>query len=74
MAERVCIRPGVLADEEEFLAAVRQSRKLHHPWVQPPGTSSGFRDYLGKRVAPRGAAFFVWVERPRGLVGVINHR
>jgi len=71
MAERVFIRPGVLADEEQFLAAVEQSRALHHPWVQAPATSSAFRHYLGQRVAPRGAAFFVW-QKPDRLVGAIN--
>jgi ribosomal-protein-alanine N-acetyltransferase len=69
---RVLIRPGSFADEDEFLAAVRRSRRLHHPWVQPPRTAEMFRDYLTKLPGPRGAALFVWVERPRGLVGVVN--
>ena len=72
MAERIFIRPGTLSDEETFLSAVDQSRSLHHPWVQPPNTPSAFREYLGKRGVPRGAAFFVWLEKPAGLVGVVN--
>jgi ribosomal-protein-alanine N-acetyltransferase len=72
MAERVVIRPGRFADEADFLAAAQRSRRLHHPWVQPPRTASGFRDYLEKRRQPRGAAFFLWLENPRGLVGVVN--
>jgi [ribosomal protein S5]-alanine N-acetyltransferase len=72
MSERVSIRPGNLADEEAFLAAVERSRSLHHPWVQPPNTPSAFREYLSKRDAPRAAAFFVWLEKPEGLVGVVN--
>jgi ribosomal-protein-alanine N-acetyltransferase len=70
--EDVLIRPGSLADEEVFLAAVARSRKLHHPWVQAPSTPEGFRDYLMKRQDPRGAAFFVWTNEPGGLVGVVN--
>jgi ribosomal-protein-alanine N-acetyltransferase len=68
----VVIQPGSFADEAEFLAAVRRSRHLHHPWVQPPRNTQMFRDYLTKRQEPRGAAFFVWVREPRGLVGVVN--
>jgi ribosomal-protein-alanine N-acetyltransferase len=69
---RVSIRPGGVEDEAEFLEAVQRSRKLHHPWVQPPQTREAFRDYLMKRQDLRGAAFFVWLEQPRGLVGVVN--
>jgi len=72
MSERVFIRPGDLADEEAFLAAVEQSRSLHHPWVQPPNTPGAFREYISKRDAPRGAAFFVWLGKPERLAGVVN--
>jgi ribosomal-protein-alanine N-acetyltransferase len=70
--ERVSIRPGSLDDEDRFLTAVRRSRKLHHPWVQPPATPDAFRDYIVKRQDPRGASFFVWTDQPEGLVGVVN--
>jgi ribosomal-protein-alanine N-acetyltransferase len=70
--KRVCIRPGSLADEPEFLEAVKRSRALHHPWVQVPGTPEAYRDYLSKHQDPRGVAFFIWLEEPRGLVGVAN--
>jgi ribosomal-protein-alanine N-acetyltransferase len=69
---RVSIRPGSLDDEKVFLAAVARSRKLHHPWVQPPATPEAFRDYLVKRQDPRGASFFIWTDDPDGLVGVVN--
>ena len=69
---RVFIRPGSLEDEDVFLAAVERSRKLHHPWVQAPGTPEAYRDYLMKRQDPRGAAFFIWTDESDGLVGVVN--
>jgi ribosomal-protein-alanine N-acetyltransferase len=72
MKDEVFIRLGSLDDEQVFLSAVARSRKLHHPWVQAPGTPEAFRDYLAKRQDPRGAAFFVWTHQPDGLVGVIN--
>lgn len=66
------IRPGTLADEAEFFAAVDRSRKLHHPWVQPPSTPDAYRDYLSKHREPHGATFFLWLEATGGLVGVVN--
>jgi [ribosomal protein S5]-alanine N-acetyltransferase len=60
------------ADEREFLDAVRRSRALHHPWVQPPATSEAFRDYLASHQNPRGIAFFVWLQEPLALAGVVN--
>lgn len=71
-AEQVLIRRGSLSDEPEFLAAVDRSRRLHHPWVQPPNTPAAYRDYLSKHQEPQGIAFFIWLEASRGLVGVVN--
>jgi ribosomal-protein-alanine N-acetyltransferase len=72
MRERIITRPPTSADEQAFLDAVRRSRKLHHPWVQPPRTPEAFRDHLARRDGVRHVTFFVWVEEPRGLVGVVN--
>jgi [ribosomal protein S5]-alanine N-acetyltransferase len=55
-----------------FLAAVRASRKLHHPWVQAPSTPARFRKALARwQGAKTHAAFFVLQGR-RDLVGVVN--
>jgi ribosomal-protein-alanine N-acetyltransferase len=72
MAGKVFIRSGALSDEEEFLAAVERSRMLHHRWVRPPSTPAAFRRFVAKRGDPRTAAFFIWYDKPRSLVGVIN--
>lgn len=88
MSERVIIRRPALSDEAAFLAAVGQSRTLHHPWVQPPRSAKAFRDYIDTRQDPRFPAFFVWTGQkpgpPRhsasassrgaeaGIVGVVN--
>ena len=69
---RISIRLGSSADEGEFLGAVDRSRKLHHPWVQAPATPQAFQDYLSKHTDPHGAAFFVWLDEPSALVGVVN--
>ena len=72
MSERVLLKPGSLADEQEFLSAVARSRKLHGSWVQAPVTPRAFRDHLGRQEGQRSAVFFVWLQEPRALVGVVN--
>ena len=72
MRERVIALPASLADEDEFLAAVRRSRKLHDPWVQPPSTPQAFHDHFTRKDSVRHFGFLVWVEKPRALVGVVN--
>ena len=66
------IRRPRASDRDVFLAAVRASRQLHHPWVQPPSSPSAFRKYLSRLRTSRHVAFFIW-EKPTGqLVGVVN--
>jgi ribosomal-protein-alanine N-acetyltransferase len=57
---------------DEFLAAVRRSRALHRPWIEPPATPAAFDAYLRRC---RGRAFrglFVVVAATRELAGVVN--
>ena len=46
VSERVRLRYLEAADEEEFLALVRDSRSLHRPWAYPPERSDQFQDML----------------------------
>jgi len=56
---------------DEFLAAVRRSRKLHDRWASPPRTAAGFADYLARTRRHNHAAF--WVRTDSGaLAGVIH--
>jgi ribosomal-protein-alanine N-acetyltransferase len=71
-AARVHIRPGSAGDEPEFLYAVARSRRLHHPWVAAPSTPETFREYFSKQDDSRFAAFFIWINGTRELVGVVN--
>ncbi len=43
---RVLLRPPAPEDRDEFLARVHASRRLHHPWVQPPVDEDGFAAFL----------------------------
>jgi ribosomal-protein-alanine N-acetyltransferase len=57
--------------QAEFLAAVKRSRTLHHPWVQAPQTPQAFQQYLRRVDSPMHAAY--WVCTVEGeLAGVIN--
>jgi ribosomal-protein-alanine N-acetyltransferase len=68
---RITIRSPRSTDEAVFLAAVRRSRALHHPWVKPPSSSAAFRKSLARWRRPAHRSFFVWRHRAE-LIGVIN--
>jgi [ribosomal protein S5]-alanine N-acetyltransferase len=56
---------------EEFLAAVKRSQKLHHPWVSAPATAREFAEYLERLQSPNRVGYFIRTET-RDLAGVIN--
>lgn len=57
--------------EDEFLAAVVRSRRLHGSWVTAPSSSAEYRLYLKERHGPRQVKYFVCSERGE-ICGVIN--
>jgi ribosomal-protein-alanine N-acetyltransferase len=61
-----------LADAEEFIEAVRASRPLHHPWIDPPGTPERFAAYLDRAAAPDQASYLIRHRSCGGLVGYVN--
>lgn len=64
------IRSVTPADAQAFTAAARASRKLHHPWVQPPCDAEAFARYLARF---DGAAHHGFVVVADGeLAGAIN--
>ncbi|MEQ1579053.1 MAG: GNAT family N-acetyltransferase [Steroidobacteraceae bacterium] len=58
--------------EQEFLEAVRHSRKLHKGLVAPPVTAGRYRAYLNGLRADTREGFFVVVKRTDTLAGVIT--
>ena len=68
----VHLRSPRLADEAEFLAAVRLSRRLHSGWVSPPSSPAAFRAYLARAKRDDFRAFFVCRNDTGALVGVLN--
>ncbi len=69
---RVFLRAPTRADEEEFLAAVRESRRLHRPWVHPPDTRSKYALYLQRARREDFRPFLVCRKGAGAIVGVIN--
>lgn len=71
-ASRIVIRPLVADDEAAFLAAVRRSRALHRPWVDPPDTSQRFREQLKRMDSPGQCGRVVCRRDDGALVGIFN--
>jgi ribosomal-protein-alanine N-acetyltransferase len=72
VTSRIHLRPPALADQREFLVAVRRSRALHHPWVTVPSTPAQFRAYVERMAQPVNHGFLVCEREGDGIAGVIN--
>jgi ribosomal-protein-alanine N-acetyltransferase len=60
------------ADAGEFIEAVRASRALHHPWIDPPDTPERFATLLVHAGREGQATFVVRHASCGGLVGYFN--
>lgn len=61
-----------LDDEQEFVAAMRASRALHHPWVSFPSNGEAFREYLARCAQDSFAGRIVRRRSDGAIVGVVN--
>ncbi|MEY2690725.1 MAG: hypothetical protein RL375_4925 [Pseudomonadota bacterium] len=69
---RLLLRRPVPADAGEFVALVRRSRDLHHPWVRPPASEEAFQAWIARQAEP-GSCGSLLVERRSGAIaGVFN--
>jgi ribosomal-protein-alanine N-acetyltransferase len=72
----VQLRRPARRDAEQFVDAVRASRRLHGNWVAAPSTATAFRDYLARFGRPvRGAHHVGYVAatvEDDAIVGVLN--
>jgi [ribosomal protein S5]-alanine N-acetyltransferase len=64
-------RPA-LSDEQAFVTAIRDSRDLHAPWIEPPDSHVRYAQYLNRISQPEHAGFLVIDQAGGGLVGFIN--
>ena len=69
---RTRIHPPVAQDEEAFLAAMRDSIGLHHPWVSAPKDHAGWERYMKRLARDNEAGFLVKRIHDGVICGVVN--
>lgn len=60
------------SDADEFIEAVRASRDLHHPWIDPPNTQERYASYLTQAARDDHAAYLVRHRSCGGLAGYVT--
>ena len=66
------LRPPVTGDSAEFLARVRDSRGLHHPWVSLPASPDTFAAYVARAATPEFQGLLICRTADGAIVGVAN--
>ncbi len=66
------IREPTLADEDEWIARMRASRRLHRPWITMPVTSEAYRAYVARNEDERREQRIVCRLEDGALVGFLN--
>jgi [ribosomal protein S5]-alanine N-acetyltransferase len=69
---RVEIRAPTPADRDEFLTAMRASRKLHRPWLTAPTTPEAFDRLLARVANERQDPLLVCRREDGAIVGYFN--
>lgn len=72
MPSRVLLRTPVRSDEDEFIALMRASRRLHRRWLYPPLTRESYRAYLERIADDRHEGFLACRRRDSAIVGWLN--
>lgn len=72
VGKRVYLRRPRLDDSTEFLALMKASRKLHHPWVQPPSDRKAFAHYVERLCSDRVVGALICLREDDAIVGVAN--
>ena len=67
----VVVEAPSLSRQQEFLDAVRRSRKLHGRWAAPPRTAEQYRAFVRRGRGPEHYGHFICTATGE-LVGVIN--
>ena len=69
---RIVLRTPTADDEQEFIARMRASRRMHRPWLYPPLTPEAYRDYLGRLVDDRKIAYLACRREDGAIAGWLN--
>jgi ribosomal-protein-alanine N-acetyltransferase len=68
----VVIRTPTLADQAEFIARMRASRRLHRPWIYMPETPERYAAYVARADDPRAAPYIACRVEDGAIVGFLN--
>jgi [ribosomal protein S5]-alanine N-acetyltransferase len=69
---RVELRSPTPDDRDEFLAAMRASRKLHRPWLQSPVTDEAYDELLARAEDERFDPLLLYLRGGGAIVGYMN--
>jgi ribosomal-protein-alanine N-acetyltransferase len=69
---RTCIRPPTMADGRAFIAAMRSSRALHHPWVSAPCDAEAWQRYMARLERDNEAGYLICRVWDKAICGVVN--
>lgn len=69
---RTRIQVPIADDEQDFLAAMRDSVGLHYPWVTAPKDHAGWQKYMARLGRDTEAGFLVRHLDNNAICGVIN--
>lgn len=69
---RVELRTPTWADQDEFLAAMRASRRFHHPWMTAPTTPQAYEILMGRVSDPRYEPMLLRRREDDAIVGFLN--
>ena len=69
---RVVLRTPTVADQDEFIAAMRASRSVHRPWLYMPETPERYVAYLSRVHDPRFEPFLACRSEDGAIVGFLN--
>lgn len=70
MTDKVSIRPPDESDGTEFLKAMRDNIKYHHPWTSAPLNLDEYNNFLAKSKSDRNKSFLIIYDN--NIAGVIN--
>jgi ribosomal-protein-alanine N-acetyltransferase len=70
---RVLVRTPTIDDQDEFIAAMRASRRLLRPWItNMPETTERYAAYMERVDDPRAAPYFACRIEDGAIVGFLN--
>ncbi len=72
MPARVRTAPPIEADRDDYIAAMRDSRRLHGDWVDPPITDAGFTELLERHAGDDFEGYLIRSVADDALVGSCN--